>query len=42
VRQAIKAGRTILVGERSIITPSARDLGEAQRIFVQAAWPGSR
>jgi acetaldehyde dehydrogenase (acetylating) len=42
VRQAIKAGRTILVGERSIITPSARDLGEAKRIFVQAAWPASR
>lgn len=39
VKEALKAGRTILVGERTIITPSARDLGEARRIFVQANWP---
>jgi acetaldehyde dehydrogenase (acetylating) len=39
VKEALKAGRTILIGERTIITPSARDLGEARRIFVQAHWP---
>jgi acetaldehyde dehydrogenase (acetylating) len=39
VRQAIKQGRKIVIGERSIITPAARDLGEQTRIFVQADWP---
>ena len=39
VKQAIKLSRKILVGERTIITPSARDLGEAQRVFVIAGWP---
>jgi len=41
VREALKAGRQILIGERTIITPSARDLGEASRIFREAGWPGS-
>ena len=39
VRQALKLSRKILIGERTIITPSARDLGEAQRVFVIAGWP---
>ena len=39
VRQAIRAGRKVVVGERTIITPAARDLGEAQKVFVQAGWP---
>ncbi|HWB16660.1 MAG TPA: aldehyde dehydrogenase family protein [Vicinamibacterales bacterium] len=39
VRHAIAHGRTILVGERTIITPSARDLGEARRVFVLDGWP---
>jgi acetaldehyde dehydrogenase (acetylating) len=39
VRQAVKQGRKIVIGERSIVTPAARDLGEQHRIFVQAAWP---
>jgi ethanolamine utilization cobalamin adenosyltransferase len=39
VRQALKQGRKIVVGERTIITPAARDLGEQSRIFVQAGWP---
>jgi len=39
VRAAIKAGRKLVVGERTIITPSARDLGEAQKVFIQAGWP---
>ena len=41
VREALKAGRQILIGERTIITPSARDLGEASRIFREAGWPGT-
>ncbi|MCA1562759.1 MAG: hypothetical protein LC804_21650, partial [Acidobacteria bacterium] len=39
VRQAIRHGRKIVIGERSIVTPAARDLGEQHRLFVQAAWP---
>jgi len=39
VRQAVKHGRKIVIGERSIVTPAARDLGEQHRIFVQASWP---
>ncbi len=39
VRQAMKQNRKIVIGERSIVTPAARDLGEEHRIFVQANWP---
>ena len=39
VRAAIRAGRKLLIGERTILTPSARDLGESQKVFVQAWWP---
>ena len=39
VRQAVKQGRKIVIGERSIVTPAARDLGEQHRVFVQAEWP---
>jgi acetaldehyde dehydrogenase (acetylating) len=39
VRQAVKHNRKIVIGERSIVTPAARDLGEQHRIFVQAALP---
>ena len=42
VRAAVRDGRQILVGERTIITPSARDAGEAARVFRQAGWPGAR
>ncbi len=38
VRMAVKEGRRILVGERSIITPAARDAGEAARVFVWEGW----
>lgn len=38
VRQAIRQGRKIVIGERSIVTPAARDLGEQHRILVQATW----
>ncbi|MGE0450190.1 MAG: aldehyde dehydrogenase family protein [Vicinamibacterales bacterium] len=40
VRVALRDRRTILVSERAIITPSARDLGEAHRVFVVAPWKG--
>jgi acetaldehyde dehydrogenase (acetylating) len=39
VRQAMRQGRKIVIGERTIVTPAARDLGEQHRIFVQAGWP---
>jgi acetaldehyde dehydrogenase (acetylating) len=39
VREAIKAGRKLLVGDKTIVTPAARDLGESHRVFVQAGWP---
>jgi hypothetical protein len=39
VRAALKAGRKLVIGERTIITPSARDLGESEKVFVQAGWP---
>jgi len=39
VRAAIRSGRKILVGERTIVTPSARDLGESEHVFVEENWP---
>jgi acetaldehyde dehydrogenase (acetylating) len=39
VRQALRLGRKITIGERTIVTPSARDLGDAHRILVMAGWP---
>jgi hypothetical protein len=39
VRQAVRQGRKITIGERTIVTPAARDLGEQHRLFVQAGWP---
>jgi hypothetical protein len=39
VRQAVKLGRTIVIGERTIITPAARDLASAHQVFVSATWP---
>jgi len=39
VRAAMRAGRKVLIDEKTIVTPSARDLGEAQKLFVQAGWP---
>src|SRR5258705_231628 len=38
VRAAIKAGRKVLIDAKTIVTPSARDLGEAQKLFVPAGW----
>ncbi len=39
VRAAIKTGHTITIGEKTIVTPSARDLGEAHHVLVLAQWP---
>jgi acetaldehyde dehydrogenase (acetylating) len=39
VKQAVRQGRKITIGERTIVTPAARDLGEQHRLFVQAGWP---
>ena len=41
VRQAVRQGRKILVGDRTIVTPAARDLAEQHKLFVQAGWPRS-
>jgi len=34
VRTAVKQGQKILVGEKTIITPAARDAGEAAKVFL--------
>jgi len=40
VRRAIQSGRKLIVSERAIVTPAARDLGEQHRIFTVAPWRG--
>ena len=40
VRLAVRQSRKIVIGERTIVTPAARDLGEQHHVFVQAHWPG--
>jgi acetaldehyde dehydrogenase (acetylating) len=40
VRLALQAGRQLVVSERAIVTPAARDLGEQHRIFRIAPWHG--
>jgi acetaldehyde dehydrogenase (acetylating) len=39
VRAALNAGRKLVIGDKTIITPAARDLGESRKVFVQASWP---
>ncbi len=39
VKAALKSGRKVVIGDRTIVTPSARDLGEANKVFVQGGWP---
>ena len=34
VQNAVKTGRKLLIGERTIVTPAARDAGEAGKVFV--------
>jgi acetaldehyde dehydrogenase (acetylating) len=38
VRNALKLGRRIILGDRTIVTPAARDLGNSHKIFEDAAW----
>jgi hypothetical protein len=40
VRLAIQAGRKLVVSERAIVTPAARDLAEQHRVFSVAPWRG--
>jgi acetaldehyde dehydrogenase (acetylating) len=40
VRAAIQAGKQLILAERAIVTPAARDLGEQHRIFTVAPWRG--
>src|SRR4051794_19877316 len=40
VRRAIQAGKKLIVSERAIVTPAARDLGEQYRVFSVAPWRG--
>jgi acetaldehyde dehydrogenase (acetylating) len=40
VRSAIHAGRKLVIAERAIVTPAARDLGEQHRVFSVAPWSG--
>ena len=35
VRQAVTAGKKIFIGPKTIVTPSARDLGVAHEVFVE-------
>lgn len=39
VRKAVREGKKILIGERTIVTPAARDAGEAANVFLHAGWP---
>ncbi len=41
VRQAVRQNRKIVIGERTIVTPAARDLAEQHKVFVQARWAQS-
>ncbi len=38
VRDAVRAGRKLTIGDRTIVTPAARELGEEKKVFVQADW----
>ena len=38
VRLAIRAGRKLVVSERAIVTPAARDLAEEHRVLTLAPW----
>jgi len=40
VRTAIRGGQKLVVSERAIITPAARELAEAHRVLTVAPWRG--
>jgi len=39
VRLAVLGGRKLLIGDRTIVTPAARDAGDAAKVFIYAGWP---
>lgn len=39
VRIALRAGRRLVIGDKTIVTPAARELGDEKKVFVQADWP---
>jgi hypothetical protein len=39
VRQAMTKGKRIFVGRKTILTPSARDLGNEHEVFVETEGP---
>lgn len=41
VRSAIRDGQTIPISDRTIVTPSARDLGDAHRVLVHTGGPAA-
>jgi acetaldehyde dehydrogenase (acetylating) len=40
VRTAIRAGRQLVISERAIVTPAARELAEPHRVLTIAPWRG--
>ena len=42
VRQAVRLGRQIVINDKTMVTPAARDAGAEARIFVQTGWPTGR
>jgi acetaldehyde dehydrogenase (acetylating) len=38
VRAALLTGRKLVLSERAIVTPAARELGDEHRVFVDAPW----
>ncbi len=40
VRSAIQAGRKLIVSERAIVTPAARELADTHRVLTIAPWRG--
>jgi acetaldehyde dehydrogenase (acetylating) len=42
VREALRQNRKIVIGDRTIVTPSARDLADAHGVFVTSGWPAGR
>lgn len=40
VRVAVRTGRTLVLSDRAIVTPAARELGETHRVFEQAPLRG--
>jgi acetaldehyde dehydrogenase (acetylating) len=40
VRSAIQAGRKLVISERAIVTPAARELAESHRVLTIAPWRG--